>query len=182
VHALGQPVVQRARRGEDEALDAPLDAGLAERARGDGVHLPVGLGVVLGRRVVGEAGEVDDAVDPVERRGWDVAHVGDDEVDAIRVGLERTVAPVQTIEDADVVAAVEQPAGEDRADVAGAARDQDRLALLRRARAEAVAASGQLHARGPDRRAVGLAVAVAVSAHLAVAVGGSHSWSNRPSW
>ena len=57
---------------------------LPERLGGDGVHLPVRLGVVLGGRVVREPGEVDHAVDAVERRRRDVPDVGDLELDAVR--------------------------------------------------------------------------------------------------
>ena len=111
VHARRQAVVERARRREHEALDAALDAGLAERLGGDRVHLPVRVGVVLGGRVVREAGEVDHRVDAVERLGGHVADVGLDELDAVAEAGQRLLAPPEAVEDADLVAALEQALG-----------------------------------------------------------------------
>ena len=125
VHARRQPVVQRAGGGEDHPLDPALDAGLAERLGRDRVHLPVGLGVVLGGGVVGKAGEVDHAVHAVEGARGDVAHVRHHELDAVAHSLERLLAPVEPIEHSHVVAAIEQPLGEDRPDVARPARHED---------------------------------------------------------
>ena len=77
---------------------------------GDGVHLPVGVRVVLRGRIVRQAREVDHAVDAVEGRGGDVAHVGHLDFDAAGVGLERTLAPIEAVEQPDVVPALEKPA------------------------------------------------------------------------
>ena len=143
VHSGGKPVVERAGGREDDALHAALDAGLAERLGGHGVHLPVGLGVVLGRRIVREAGEVDHAVHAVEGGGGDVAHVGDHELDPVAHALQRLLAPVEAVEHADLVAALEQALGEYRTDVAGAARHEDGSAPGRLG-GQAVAASRRL--------------------------------------
>ena len=92
-------------------------------------------------------GQVDHAVDAVERAGGHVAHVGLDDLDAVEDVRERPAAPVEPVEDADAVAAIEQALGQDAADVAGAAGDEDELAGLGRLRREAVGAArerGQL--------------------------------------
>ena len=81
VHGGRQAVIERARGGEYEALDAPFDARPAESLGGERVHLPIGLGVVFRGRVVREAREVDDAVHVIERLGWDLPDVGVQELE-----------------------------------------------------------------------------------------------------
>ena len=122
-----QAVVERARDGEDVALDAALDAHAPERLGRHRVHLPVGVRVELGGRVVAQAAEVDDAVDAVERRGGDVADVGDvTDSRRSRKLAEGLVAEVQAVEQPDAVAALDELRDEDAADVAGAAGDEHR--------------------------------------------------------
>ena len=137
VHAARQPVVKRARRGEDEPFDAALDAGAPEPLGRDRVHLPVRLGVVLGGGVVGEPREVDHCVDPVERGWGKLAHVGHHDLDAVADRAQRSLAPVQPVERAHAVPAIEQPLQEHAADVAAASGDEHvagvARALLRQA-------------------------------------------------
>ena len=51
---------------------------------------------------------MDHAVDAVERVVGDVAHVGDDELDPVADVGERLLAPVEAVEHAHAVAALEQ--------------------------------------------------------------------------
>jgi hypothetical protein len=150
VHAERQAVVERARGREHEPLDPVVHARAAHRLGGHRVHLPVGLGVVLGGRVVREAGEVDHGVDALEGARRHVAHVRLDEVDPVAELGQRPLAPVEAVEQADPVAAIEQARDQDAADVARAAGDQHRLAGLGRLGRKAVAshvAARQRHSR-----------------------------------
>ena len=97
-----------------------------ERLRGDRVHLPVRLGVELGRRVVREPGEVDHPIDAVERARGHVANVGHNQLDSVAKLRKRLLAEVEAVEHADAIAPLEQPRHEDAADVAGAPGDEDR--------------------------------------------------------
>ena len=150
VHAGRQAVVERARGGEHVAVDPVLDAALAQRLRAERVHLPVRLGVVLRRRVVRQAGEVDHALHAVEGVVGDVADVRHDELDLVAERADRILAEVQPVQHANPVAALEQLRDEDAADVSGAARDEHGLTRPGRlhgqpARARGVGGSG--HAR-----------------------------------
>ena len=148
VHAGGHAVIERAGGGEDVALDAARHAHATQGLGGDGVHLPVGLGVELGGRVVGEPGEVDDAVDAVQRVLGDVAHVGDDQLDLVAEVRQRLLAEVQAVQHPHLVAAHQQPRDQHAADVAGAAGHQDRLARARSLGSQTIAAA---HGRKEDR-------------------------------
>ena len=155
VHAGSHAVVERARGREHVALDPAVDAHAAQRLGGDRVHLPVGLGIELRRRIVREPRQVDDAVDPVEGLWRDVAHVGDHQVDPIAEARQRLVAEVEAIQEPHLVAAVQQPWHEHAADVAGAAGHEDRLPGAWSLRGQAIAARtglglfGLVH-RGPN--------------------------------
>ena len=114
-------------------------ARAAEVLGRDRVHLPVGLGIELGRRVVAQAGQVDHAVDVVERRCRGCrarrrrparsgrGRSASDSSPKYRRSSTRTRYP-----------RVEQPRDEHGADVAGAAGDEDPLPRVRRFGSEAV--------------------------------------------
>ena len=86
-------------------------------------------------------GQVDDAVDAVQRAVRDVAHVGDDGLDPVAHGVEALLAEVHAIEQADLVAALDKLRDQDAADVAGAAGDEDRLVGVGRLLGQPVATS-----------------------------------------
>ncbi len=70
------------------------------------------------------------------------------DLDAVEDRRDRAAAPVEPVEDADVVAAVQQALRQDGADVAGAAGDEDELPGLGRLGREPVGAARerrQLH-------------------------------------
>ena len=83
---------------------------------------------------------MDHAGDPVQAAVGDRAHVGDHELDAVANAVERLLAPVEAVEHADLVAARQQARHQNRADVAGATRDEDGLVRLGCVGGETVAA------------------------------------------
>src|SRR5579872_2433707 len=89
---------------------------------------------------------MSDGIDVGKCRVGNVAHVGLHQLHAIGEVLERRSSPVEAVEDAYAVPALEQPLAKDDADVAGAAGDEDFHAIrsasreyLHAKRAEALA-------------------------------------------
>src|SRR5262245_21611239 len=74
---------------------------------------------------------MDHTVDAVERVCGELAHVSLDELDPAVIGRERAFAPIQPIEETQLVATLEQPTGEDASDIARPTGDQDGTHLLR---------------------------------------------------
>ena len=128
-HSRAQAVVERGRGAEDQPRDAAALAGLAQALGRDRVHLPVGVGVVLGGRVVGETGQVGNAVDALEPGVVPGPHVARDRLDPAGVGrrqrLERHRPEKEPVDDPDAVAAFEELPAKLEADVAAPARDQN---------------------------------------------------------
>ena len=67
--------VQAARRGEDVSLHPPLLGELGQADRGPVVDLVGQVRVQVAQRVVGQSGQVDDGIEPVEVFRSDLAHV-----------------------------------------------------------------------------------------------------------
>ena len=124
-HVGWQAIVDRAARTERQARDALAEAGFGQPFGGHGVHLPVGVRVVLRRRVVREPGHVHHGVHTVEDRIVHCADVTMDELDVFHALFDRPGAPEQPVEDAHLVPAFEQHADQDAADVAGAPGDEN---------------------------------------------------------
>ena len=130
--------IDRHRRRSHDTADGAIDK-LLEQHRGADV---VGGGVAfhLVHRLADPdlGGEVDDAVHPLQRAGDNVAvaHIA---ADQLGIRVEQRGAPPcslaaiavdlldQAVENADTVAAAEQFVGDEAADEAGTAGDQDRL-------------------------------------------------------
>jgi hypothetical protein len=129
VGILDPLVVDRAGRGEDVALHAGLLGLLGGDLGGDGVHLVVRVGIELGRRVVGQAAEVDHRRDVVEHRLVHGAHVAGHHLDAVAHLAQAGIAVDEPVEHPHRVAAPQQLVDHDAAHVPGAADDQDLLRL-----------------------------------------------------
>src|SRR5579872_2766863 len=123
--AVTEAVVDRGTRTECEARDAAAPAGERQSFGGDRVHLPVGLGVVFCSRIVRKPSQVHHAVDAVQQPIIHVANVSLHELDAIEQPLQRFAAPIQAIQDADLMSAREQPLAEHGADIPRATGDQN---------------------------------------------------------
>ncbi len=122
-----EAVVDRAAGAEGEALHAHADARFAQFLRGDHVHLPVGVGIEVGCRVVREASQVADGVHAVEVAVLHLADVAGDEFD-VRELVKADVAPEKAIEDAYPVAALDKLFHQHDSDVSSTACDADKLA------------------------------------------------------
>jgi hypothetical protein len=127
-HVAGLDAVDRGRRGVDEPFDPGGLGGAHKGAEGVQVDGLAQGRVQLERRVVGDAGQVDDGVAALKRlrnRGR-VADVG---LDAAQAGMmgdlpQHVFAIEEQVEDGDGVACLQQCGGQDAADIAGAAGHQ----------------------------------------------------------
>ena len=121
--------VDRARRREDVPAHALLARGDGEALRAVDVDAARELRLELARRVVRDAREVDHGVDRREERPIEAAHVGRARSRSLspkRAARARErVSEVEAVEHRDPVALLEEQRHEDRADVAGAAGDED---------------------------------------------------------
>jgi hypothetical protein len=120
-------------RRADELPDARLPAGLEEQERAGGVRRMAAEGIRDRGRDAGEGGEVDDGVHAVDglRESGGIGHRALDEVD-VETGEVLPRAGGEVVEDDDPGDpwVLECPAGQVRADEAGATGDQQRRAVV----------------------------------------------------
>jgi hypothetical protein len=125
----GRGVVDRAGGGEEKADLAPLLArllgdGVGQAPCGQHVALAVEIGREVGRRIVGQPGQVDDGAYTVEQTGRITASkVGLDQLQVV-VGVEGVSEPVR-VHHAHRLAQGEELPNKQAADVPGTARYQN---------------------------------------------------------
>ena len=158
---IGHAAVVRARRGEDEAIDAGVRGVLDQGHRGDDVDGLARLRIARARRVADDRREMHDRVGAAQRlgAGVGVADVGDEQLDAALAQRVRAALLVvqERVEHADLVRGRQQLLGDQHADVPGPAGDQrgavhgshPSVGLYRIPEAlRSSAARGRVHGRG----------------------------------
>ena len=144
--------IRRRRRGEHDPLDPVRSHRVEQVERADDVAAVVALRELDGLGDQRQRREVHDAVDSRHGR---VDRLGVEQVDLQELGTGGNggaVAAVERVEHGDLVAALQQLLGDDRADVAGTAGDEESHGATRLARGDHFDLDPASSARASRRR------------------------------